>query len=342
MKRLENAAGLLTGFLVALAISGLAMGDLAVSARLAGPPRNKHPRAVWPRFDRAEVERVFFSDLRPHLVGSRPKSATPLAAEASPSVDASGTMASDTLASGTTVAGGAEGRSASWSAIISSATLEDEIKALKMDLDRVVTTPAEFAGRGHQAARLDFSLLTVLFAIIGQYDADVRWKENAVAARQLFGRVSANLQAGGAIQVYNESKLRRQDLDDLIRGEKLPPVAGSPASDWEGLVDRSVLMQWLETRGEANLKQWTTDSAAFRANQSGLRHEAELVAALGAVLQAAGMDDADDDQYRGFAALLQQGGVQMAAAARTQNIEAAHQALAQIRRSCRECHDNFR
>ena len=60
-----------------------------------------------------------------------------------------------------------------WSRVISAATLEDEIKLLKLNVDKTVTTPSSFAGRGHKPARLDFSLLAMLFAIVDQFDVNL-------------------------------------------------------------------------------------------------------------------------------------------------------------------------
>ncbi len=303
----------------------------ALDAWGQSPPKRKYPRAEFPRFNREEVDRVFFDDVFSHLVGARPKR------------DAAATAGLPTPAAANS---GREAVPASvpfaWSQVISSLTIEDEIKSLKLDLDRVVTTPSEFAGRGYKAARLDFSLLTVLFAIIDEYDTDVRWKESAAQARYAFARTAANLKAGGSIQVYNESKLRKQDLDDLVRGAKLAARESGVETTGEGLVDRAPLMQVLETRLEAHLKQWTAAATEFRAESDKIRHEAELVAAIGMVLLSGGMDDADDAEYRRFAESLKQGGRRMAEAAKSLDESAARQAMTEISRSCTDCHEGYR
>ena len=245
----------------------------------------KHRRAKLPDFRDESSSRIFFDDVFSRLVGQRPSR---LAASPSATINADAKPVT---------AAGSPAETASWLRVISSTTLEDEVKSLKLDVDRVVTTPGDFAGRGHKVARVDFSLLSVLFAIIAEYDGDVRWKESAAAARYRFSRTAANLKAGGAIQVYNESKQRKQDLDDLIRGSRLP-AAADDAAGWDGLVDRTPLMQLLESRFESNLKQWTASKAEFRANRDDVRHEAELTAALGRALVQPGMDDAEESEYR--------------------------------------------
>ena len=45
-------------------------------------------------------------------------------------------------------------------------------------------------------ARDNFSLLAVLFAVIGQYDGEVRWQKDAANLRTLFGRAGFNCKVG--------------------------------------------------------------------------------------------------------------------------------------------------
>ena len=123
-----------------------------------------------------------------------------------------GSAAADTSASG-------------WSAIVSSTAIEDEIKALKLIVDADVTTPSAYAS-GHKAGRRDFSMLAMLFAIAGEYDGEVRWKKDAPAARDLFARTAANSKVGTQ-QAYNEAKLRKQELQDLVGGQS--PYEGKEA-----------------------------------------------------------------------------------------------------------------
>ncbi len=292
--------------------------------------QERHRRAKLPHFDKSEVERVFFDDLFQHLVGKRPDSGVPASTAAPAPASKDGLKPSD----------GSKGFA--WTGVISPVTLEDEVKSLKLDLDRVVTTPGEFAGRGHEAARLDYSLLAVLFGIIDQYDGEVRWKDSAARARDLFSHTAANLKAGGSIQVYNESKLRKQDLSDLILGSRLPARDEATEAGWKGVVDRSPVMQLLETRLESNLKQWTATPAEFQTKSEKIGHEAEITAALAAALARPGMDDADDPQYCQFAASLEKAARQMVQAVKSQDAAAARSAMTRISRSCVDCHEDYR
>src|SRR5690606_23492973 len=76
--------------------------------------------------------------------------------------------------SGAEDAGSDEGAFA-WSKLISPETLEDEVKAHKALVDESVNTPGPFKGGSNRDARVQFSTLAVLFAIIAEYDGRVRW-----------------------------------------------------------------------------------------------------------------------------------------------------------------------
>lgn len=295
-------------------------------------PRTKpYRRSMPPMFDPQRVERTFFDDVFSRTVGERPKSS----AVAPPPSDPAATSA--TPAEKLPPAAGAGG----FGSQVSATTLEDEVKSLKLDIDKIVTTPAAFAGSGHKEARLRFALLALLFETIAAKEGDVRWKIDAAAASSAFARVAANLKAGGSTQVYNEAKKCKQDLADLVSGARFPD---SPAADaTEPLpVDRVPLMQILEQRFEANLKSWTANDAEFKSHVEQLVHEAELTALIGSVLARPGSEDADDADYLKFAHLLEQSAVATVAAARQQDPEAARKAVTDVSRSCTDCHEDYR
>ena len=156
---------------------GLFLGVQLVGLGLA-QDRAKSPkrRARRPVFDAQEVDRIFFNDLYAELVGDRPANisiaSTPTTA--GPATSGDGGAASSAGATG------------NWAQLISATTIEDEIKALKMQVDKDVTTISDFAGRGYKVCRTHFSSLAALFNVIHEYDGDVRWKKQARAARDLF------------------------------------------------------------------------------------------------------------------------------------------------------------
>lgn len=291
-----------------------------------GPDRQR--RAKPPTFDSSKVSGVFFSDVFAKLQGTRPVKGT-----AAPTGSAKPGAANAATNTGPSV----------WDELISASSIEDEVKHLRVMLNESITTPGQFASRGHKAARREFVLLNLLFWIVEHYHGDVRWKDYATVARQQFGSAAGNAKAGGNEQTYTQAKRCRDLLDELIRGEK--PAAAPFEEDeitWEPVAPRRPLMQWLEQRFEADLKQWTSSESEFKANAEELLREAELVAAIGQFFKEPGMDDADDAEYQQFCDAMKQGAQSVAAAVKQGDLAAAQKGVGQISQACSNCHEGYR
>ncbi len=155
----------------------------------------------------------------------------------------------------------AEGK---WSELISAEVLEDEVKSLQMATSQSVTTPGMFTAGGYKSVRRDFSILALLFAVIGEYDGNVRWRQQAPAVRDQLARAAANAKVS-SIQAFNEAKQRKLDLNDLVRGGT--PNTAKPAermARWDRVCDRQPLMQRLTIASDERLAPWTASETEFR------------------------------------------------------------------------------
>jgi len=307
----------------------LAIAVPGVWAQTKGPKVIR--RAQPPKFT---ADRTFFNDaFQEGLVGERPGNLS----QAGPAVAASGSTPA--AGSGSPATGGGTG---TWAAMISSGTIEDEIKATKLLVDQGVTTPSDFAGKGYKLARREFSILAMLFAIINEYDGEVRWKADAATARDTFARTAANAKVG-TVQVFNEAKQRKAELQDLMGGSSpFTEKAAEAKNNWAAICDRAPLMQYLEKVWEPEMKPLLSDKAQFTANADKLAHDAEMFAAIGDVLAKEGMMDADSDEYKAFCIKLRDSAKEIAEAAKSKNFDAASKASAEIGKSCVECHENYR
>jgi hypothetical protein len=293
-------------------------------------------RAQPPKLTRREE--LFFEDaFKEALSGPRPSNLGQGGPTVAANTGGSTSSASPAGSSATDASG------SGWSGTISAAAVEDEIKALKLLVDADVTTPSDFAGKGYKVARRDFSMLAMLFAIAGEYDGDVRWKKDAPAARDLFARAAANSKAGGNAQVFNEARLRKQELQDLIGGQS--PYEGKTAevkATWGSVCDRPPLMQHLETIFEPRVKAAVADEGSFKSNLEKLSHDAEILAAIGAVLAKEGMADADSDDYKVFCETVKRSSREIVEACKNKNHAAASSAVSAIGKACNDCHENYR
>ncbi len=70
------------------------------------------------------------------------------------------------------------------------------MKAQVQPLAAAVQTPTGFKGGAYKTAREDFTMLAVLFGVIGQYDGHGSLAERGASLRDLFGRAGIQLQGG--------------------------------------------------------------------------------------------------------------------------------------------------
>ena len=71
-------------------------------------------------------------------------------------------------------------------------------------------------------------------------------------------------------------------------------------------------------------------------------HEAEMVAVMAEVLCKAGMEDADDETYTGFAQQMKKSARNIVDAVKLKNDEAARKAVGEINKACSNCHEDYR
>ena len=314
----------LTIWLGVAGISSLLPWAMLASANQAKKPQVRQ-RAKLPDFSSRDAEEYFFPNVFEKLNGDRPSSAES-AVEGVPERSAPEEV----------------DRGDPWSQFISATTITDEIKARKILIDKNVTTPSDFAGRGHKPVRRDHSLLAVLFAIVEEYDGDIRFQRSAAVARARFARAASNAKAGGSLSVYNEAKLRKQDLQDLVGGGRLSSEGRPPAMEWAKVVNRTALMQRLELASQERLTPFTRDAETRQRHRDEITHESELVSAIAHVLTKEGVEDGDDEDYAKLARAMQVAAQEMAAAMKRDDSSSVRAAAGQISKACADCHELYR
>jgi len=308
-----------------LRIAGTLCVLLALSSFLLAGER----RAPAPTFSSDSFPGVFFSDPSEAIRGTRP-----VLGSVRPSAPTTIAKSSTTPAASGEPASGFE-------ALISPATIEDEIKRMRLKFDAEVTTPAAFASGGFQNARVQLTVLASLFAIIAEHGGDVRWKKDAAAARDTIARTAQNCKSGSG-QVYNEAKQRKLDLEDLLSGTGMADRQAEPENDWSLIADRVPLMNYLESLLDGPIKDGTRDEAASKTDADRLRKSAELVAAVGEILTKEGLDEADDTDYAALCREMTAAAKSMTLALDQGDTAAVSRAAGAISQSCAKCHEAYR
>ena len=288
-------------------------------------------RAPAPKYSDKDTESIFFEDLSDAFRGPRPTLAA-IRASAKAVVAAAASPASSK--------GGDSGVADEWSPLISPISIEDEVKRLKLHFDSVVSTPGAFNSGGYMEARLDLTILAMMFGVINEHSGEVRWKSDAATARDLLARTAFNCKAG-SIQVYNEANLRKADLQDLISGAGLSAHDANLDSEWGMIVDRSPLMEYAETLIDS-LEDAARDAKSVTANPDQIRRQAELLSVFGVVLTKEGLDEADDEDYTKLSMHMVEASQGAVAALERGDADAVRKNVSAIRQRCDLCHEQYR
>jgi hypothetical protein len=287
------------------------------SMAVAQPPAE---RAAPPTFCDADAE-PFFPDAREALVGERPAAvSSKIQDDGGDSVDAA---------------------IFEWSRLVEGDTLATEVKRIAANLAEPLSSPAEFRSGGNKVCRREFAMLAVLFAVIEQYDADVRWQREAATLREASSRVSDTCRTASD-QSYAAAVRLRDDLDELIRGGRPANDAAQPIEKWSQLADRTLLMRRMEQALQVGVNPRLTDAKVLAKSAADVRHEAELLALLADVIAREEFDYWDDEAFTGYSHDLGSAAGELARAAADGNYESARAAAGAITNACAACHEGYR
>ncbi len=313
--------------IVGMALSlGLYWIGADVDAQSGGPKRR---RAARPKFSAQERSIYFDNIFKEGLAGKRPADfGKPRTAQPTGGPNSAG----DT---------GATGSGFAWSKLIDAMSIENEIKAVKKQIDLSITTPNKFASGGFQEARLNFTILATLFAVISEYDTEIRFKKAAPEARQLFARLAANSTAGSNA-VFQQAKQRKADLQDVINGGSVVlPGPLQPLEDWSMVCDRGPIMERLDLALNERIKPVAGSEKSFTESAEVILHEANIVALFAEVLTKEGMQDGDEDDYISEAKKLQNGALDVIAGVKQSDFAKATAGIGQMGQACTICHETW-
>jgi hypothetical protein len=299
----------------------LEAGAIAAADAAPVPPPKRAKPPQWTR----DVTEAFFDDARKHLVGERPTAETDTASEAS---------------SGDAPAPSGPRARLTWSRLIDGETLATEVKRIAAGLREPLQNPGKFKSGGHNQCRADFSWLAVIFAVIAEYDGDVRWQEDAPALRVSLARAGRNCKAA-TDQTFAEATDRKAELDDLIRGAS---IGGEDAElgSWSSLAERSLLMQRMERGFQDGITAKLSNQSTFQKSAGELRHEAEILAVLADVVVRDEYEYWDDETFMDHASALKQAAVELRQAIDAGSYEAARTAAGRAGQACSACHEGYR
>jgi hypothetical protein len=293
-------------------------------------PAGKRGVQPPPKFD-AEALQLFATDARTKLGPGQPGGGVRAKPAAAPGAAPEGeSAASELFAGGFT-----------WSKLISPDSLEAEVKGQVPVAAEAVKTINGFKGKGREIAQTSFTVLTVLFGVIAQYDGDVRWKKDAAGLEKAFSQAGFNCKTSSDA-AFKGSQKCSQDLAELVRGGTLDLPKGDASLPWNDLVNRPALMRRMEEARAGNVGKWLSNKGEFKKNKDNLLREAQLLAVISEVIKGKGFESGDDEAYQKYAVALQSQCLVLIEAIHTDQQDKAQSTFAQVSKACDTCHGDFK
>ena len=288
-------------------------------------------RVKRPTFDKSETKTLYFEDIYADAItGVRPDPAQLAALKGSSSAEGADSKLGDAQKSATV----------GWSALVDASAIEDEVKAQQQQISRLITTPVVFQTKFGEVNQ-SFEVLSTLFAVIRQYDDDIRWRKQSPVAQMLFQRAAISSRTGAATG-FRFCKLRKDDLQEIVRGGAINVSEPPPEKiSWQDAANRSALMERLEIANE-NLKTYVVNENQFKAFMGEINQEANMIALMARVIVLDGMPEAEEDEYTVFGKVMEEAAVELKAAVKSVNFEKASAARNLLGQSCDDCHAQWR
>ena len=215
------------------------------------------------------------------------------------------------------------------------------MKSIKLRLNQSLASPGHFKGVGYRQARIDLTTAAMLFAIVDQYDGDVRWKKSARAARDRMAHTAKNAKIG-TTGVYRETKQRQIDFQDLVGGSTLVADAADEVTDWSAICERAPLMMRMKQAQQERLAAWLASENEFKKESARILREAQLMATMAEVLTREAMVDADDDDYAAYCRQLKAAALEIVDAVKRDDYGTARESAGKMQKSCGDCHELYR
>ena len=231
-----------------------------------------------------------------------------------------------------------------WAKFISPGTLEKEISLLTTQNQEHLANSGVFVGKGFKKIRDNYAVAASLFQVASQYDGNLKYKEEGAGLRDLLASIPMKIENDDAKPddaMYAEAQLGQQALEKLAAGSKAGVANGPPRKGVEVTPDKAI-MRRMELAQDRRIRGWTASADDFSKNAENIQHEAELLAVMCQIIMDKSYPTAEGEDYQGWAKQLQQDCIDIVAAVKSKNHDAASKASSDMLKQCSACHEGYR
>ena len=227
-----------------------------------------------------------------------------------------------------------------WAAIISGEDILDETKSIRNSLNQKLQDVGRFSST-YKELRVDATVLTALAGVAIEHPDAPSWKPHAKYIRDVSSEVARASTANGE-KFFKPARKAYDKLDALFSGSVPPDVEDAAEKvKFSEVANRYYLM--LRLRKIADwMKSEINSEAAFKKDGARLSHEAAMLALIAKVIEAPDYNDADLEEYRGYAEAVSRAGLDIGQAVKNGDFNAFTTALDACNKSCNKCHMQFK
>ncbi len=142
--------------------------------------------------------------------------------------------------------------------------------------------------------------------------------------------------------MFNEAKLRKQDLQDLINGSGLTAREAAEEVEWGAIVDRVPLMVYLGELVDERLKELSANDKSVESDGDEITRLSETVAVISDVMVGSGMADSTDSDYQGLALRMKTAALAARDSVTRKDAAGFNSAVGAMKQSCDACHEQYR
>lgn len=250
------------------------------------------------------------------------------------------TLSDPSKPSAETAAPPAAGGEDSWAALITAATIDEEVKSIRNFLNENV----------HSVGTFNSSMLMIppkaaalgaIAGIVMEHPESVPWKDDAKYVRDLAKKMNSS-----ALQRGAKDQKRIEELYDAVdatlsrskpAGLEEPPESDSFAE----VAEMRLLMMRME-EAEKRLKTEAGTEGAMGEKKSMVAHEASMMAVMAKIVALPAYGYGDDAKFTGYAKEVLKASQDIKTAAESGDFAGYESALTRVSTTCSNCHSDFK
>lgn len=234
---------------------------------------------------------------------------------------------------------GSKAASAAWHDLLPLEELQSEIKSIRSNLTKSVSSQGQFNQHFKQLA-VDGAELASLAVIASEHPDHFSWKERAHFVREFASQINKSA-IGLGKENFDRSKAAVQRLTSVLDGS-VPPDAGDVAvtQPFHECATRKGLMKRIEKTRDW-LKLEVNSESRFKSKSDQIRHEAAIMSALTTVVTQPGYEYTENNDYQSFARSLIEASQEIRHAIDDGSYDKFKSAIDKVNKSCTDCHGSY-